>query len=197
MFATLLACGHNGRAVLRPIYDQASQTRDKRLLPSVRSALAFLSELLRWPGGLPPRTILFGAESRPTVKIWTNAMCEEGELSGVAWPASHSGWNGCRPRPTLLTSRLAAILTYSLSSEQNNALSFYPPSRRGTSPSPNGQIGAKAKTKTQGGCLSRRAWVRSASDMFNTTSAVKSPSGIKTFSLTAPPRSGTLVRSTY
>jgi len=63
LFATSLACGHNGRAVLRPIYDQASQTRDKRLLPSVRSALAFLSELLRRPGGLPPRTILFGAES--------------------------------------------------------------------------------------------------------------------------------------
>ena len=87
MFATLWACGHIGRAVLRPVYDQASQTRDKRLLPSVRGALAFLSELLRRPGGLPPRTILFGAESRPTVKIWTDAMYEEGELSGVAWVA--------------------------------------------------------------------------------------------------------------
>jgi len=55
----------------------------------------------------------------------------------------------------------------------------------------------EGQTKMQGGCLSRRAWVRSASDMFNTTSAVKSPSGIKTFSSTAPPRSGTLFRSTY
>jgi len=41
MFATSWACGHIGRAVLHPIYDQAPQTRDKRLLPSVRGALVF------------------------------------------------------------------------------------------------------------------------------------------------------------
>jgi len=68
MFATSWACGHIGRAVSRPIYDQAVLVRSAALLPSVRGALAFLLALLRRPGGLPPRTINFGLEARPTVR---------------------------------------------------------------------------------------------------------------------------------
>eukprot|EP00962_Isochrysis_galbana_P028952 scaffold9206_cov113-Isochrysis_galbana.AAC.8 len=56
-FATSWAAGCLGRPVLRPICDQALRDGARQvspLLPSVRGALAFLIEVLRRPGGLPP-----------------------------------------------------------------------------------------------------------------------------------------------
>jgi hypothetical protein len=87
-FATSWAAGQLGRAVLRPIYDQAlmgGSQAPSPLLPSVRRALRFFVEILRRPGGLPPRTFRFARRERPTVRIWTDAMYERGKPAGLAF----------------------------------------------------------------------------------------------------------------
>jgi hypothetical protein len=87
-FETSWAAGLLGRAVLRPIYDQAPMSGSRApspLLPSVRGALRFLVEILRRPGGLPPRTFRFSRPKRPTVRNWTDAMYERRKPAGLAF----------------------------------------------------------------------------------------------------------------
>lgn len=87
-FATSWAAGRLGRPVLRPIFDQAHRDGERQispLLPSVRGALAFLIEVLRRPGGLPPRIFRFARAAKPTVRIWTDAMYVPGSPAGIAF----------------------------------------------------------------------------------------------------------------
>jgi len=87
-FATSWAAGRLGRPVLRPIFDQALRDGTRQvspLLPSVRGALAFLIEVLRRPGGLPPRSFRFARAARPSVRIWTDAMFVPGSPAGIAF----------------------------------------------------------------------------------------------------------------